>query len=72
MSCSLPAGHYLPHAKCVHAVGCTEHRAYTWWGLCHEQVTRDGFYAPCDRAATTTRTDEDGHAYPVCDLHKEN
>lgn len=39
---------------------------------CHEQVIdRDGFYAPCDRPATTTRTDpEDGHEYPVCHMHR--
>lgn len=73
MSCSLPIGHYLPHAKCVHTPDFTEHRAYTWWGLCHEQVIdRDGFYAPCDLPASTTRTDpEDGDEYPVCRIHRD-
>ena len=39
---------------------------------CHEQVIDpDGFYAPCDRPATTTRIDpEDGHEYPVCRMHR--
>ena len=71
LSCSLPAGHHLPHAKCVHTPSLTEHRFYTWWGLCHEEVIRDGMFAPCDRTAATTRTDpEDGHEYPVCRMHR--
>lgn len=72
-SCSLPAGHHLPHAKCVHTVTGTEHRAYEWWGRCHQAVVdRDGYLDACNAPATTTRTDpEDGHEYPVCDEHKE-
>ena len=71
-SCSLPAGHRLPHAKCVHTPSLTEHRFYTWWGHCHEEVIRNGLYAPCGRRATTTRTDpEHGDEYPVCNEHKE-
>ena len=40
---------------------------------CHEEVPdRDGWASPCDHPAVTTRTDDDGHTYPVCELHKEN
>lgn len=40
---------------------------------CHEEVPdRDGWASPCDLPATTTRIDEDGHDYPVCDRHKDS
>lgn len=73
VSCSLPAGHGVVHAKCVHAIGHVEHRAYEWRDRCHEEVAdEDGMAEPCNRPATTTRTDpDDGHEYAVCDNHKE-
>lgn len=39
---------------------------------CHEEVPdATGWASPCDRPATTTRTDEDGDEYPVCSAHAD-
>ena len=39
--------------------------------ICHEAITgRDGHAEPCNRPATTTRSDVDGHEYPVCRMHR--
>lgn len=72
MSCTLPRGHALPHAKCVNVHGHSEHRAYEWWGYCHQEVVdRDGYLDACNEPATTSRLDlEDGHQYPVCRAHR--
>lgn len=72
MSCSLPRGHSLPHAKCVTGPGHAEHRAYEWWGYCHQEVVdMDGHLDACKAPACTSRIDDDGDEFPVCVDHQE-
>ena len=71
MTCSLPRGHTLPHAKCVSSIGVAGHRAYEWWGRCHEEVIDSGGYLDaCNASAVTSVLDEDGQQYPVCNMHR--
>lgn len=74
MSCSLPDGHGVVHAHCVHAIGHTEHRAYDWRDRCHQEITdEDGYLEACNTAATTTRSDPGNReSYPVCTAHQED
>lgn len=38
--------------------------------LCHEEVTRRGEFAPCDKPAVGYKLDDDGSSYyPVCNEH---
>ena len=40
------------------------------YGLCHEDVTRDGESQPCEATAVAVRVDpEDDEPYPVCARH---
>ncbi|OCB45569.1 hypothetical protein A5721_16380 [Mycobacterium vulneris] len=40
------------------------------YGVCHEEVSRDGQSQPCDRTAVAIRIDpEDDSPYPVCAHH---
>ncbi len=45
-------------------------RAIMRHGQCHEGVTREGHYQPCDKPAVAVRLDpEDETPYPVCAFH---
>lgn len=40
------------------------------YGVCHEDVTRQGESQPCEKVAVAIRIDpEDGGPYPVCAYH---
>jgi hypothetical protein len=40
------------------------------YGLCHEDVTREGESQPCEKPAVAVRIDpEDSGPYPVCAYH---
>lgn len=48
----------------------SEIRRFMEYGLCHEEVVRDGDAQPCEKTAVAVRIDPEDHdPYPVCAYH---